>query len=232
MYRISLVVSLIFYCSFSFSQSAKVIEKFKAEYYSIAHNNLVSQAYPITKWVGVDTITYFIDGNLEYTNEKKLGKYLSSLTELTDIHFQEISAEEDALLVIVFGDLLEYFNENELDLNLMITSFGTWYNIKYGKDRNIKSAKFCIDPMRIDDFKYGTHCVNRLFLNSLGLTGEIKNTTSIFRDEEQGFIMSRRDKQMLKLHYLEEVKPGMVKEDLEQLFESEVDLGLVMKMKL
>lgn len=235
MYRILFTLVFSITSTFSFAQSERVIEGFKSEYYQIAHNNLVSNAYPITKWENIETIHYFIEGKLEYTNEKRFGKYLASLTELTGINFQKAQSKEEAQLIMEFGNLEEFFVENDIDLRLLYGGkTNSWYVVKYGDDRIIKSAKLCIDPKRIESYKYGAHSVTRLFLNCLGLPGKIQNTSSIFHNKfvDEGSQMSRRDKQMLRLHYLGSIKAGMIISHLEDTFSTKIDLAELIKTKL
>lgn len=230
------VALLYFLCHASMMcAQTKAIDNFISDYTDIAFNNEPSYSYLITKWKQGDTIDFFIEGHMKFMSERKFIKYFAELSEWTGLSFQKAETKEEANFHIIFGDLVKYFDDYELDPKLMQEpGLSACYKIIYGSDRLIKSASFCVDASRIELTQVGLHGIYRAMIDCLGMTGEIYNPGSIFHSDSNmaNTNVIRRDRQMLKLHYTNQIQAGMNRAEVAQVFNSGLNVGIIMKMKL
>lgn len=227
--KIHLTLLLFAWVTVSFAQSKKT-ETFLAEYASIATKKNQGIERPVTKW-RKDTIRYQFIGNLEYISRKAWAKFIEEIEKCTSKKLLE-STEAD--IIIYFGTMSGYYNTIGKQMPAYAEKFSSWTNKNWTKEYEITKASFCLVPLKINNPNYGLHVLKRSMLLSMGLNGANPNASSVLHKEftQSNYHFTKRDKQLLKLHYSSSIEPSMTAKEALRIADEEIDLEALMKEKL
>jgi len=228
------IVLIIIAITFSQAQSRKATQ-LKKDYLEVAHLKVVKTKTLLSKWEGIDTIHYYIEGKLQYMTEKSLRMFLQEMQELTGLTFVESKDKGKYQLLFFFGTLTHYsiFTQNEIPLHLVEKS-RTWYTFLTGPNNRLVKTSFCINPSQVKSQLEGRFYFQSLFLKCIGIRGNIEDELSIFfnyySNKNGGLTMG--DKRLVKLHYNPKIKSGMLDYLVEQTLNDSIDLEMFANEKL
>ncbi|QED36663.1 hypothetical protein FK178_02565 [Antarcticibacterium arcticum] len=236
MFNRSLLV-LLFISLLSFtanSQSRKALD-LKNDYLQSSFLVVNNTPSPLIKWELQNTIHYFVQGDLQYMSRKNWVRFITDLESLTGLEIIETTELQKAQIAIHFSDLEQFAALENIKLpGVDISHFDHWNSRKYNKQYQLERSAYCIVPNLITNNQRGTYNLQRLFLKSLGLLGEVDNEYSIFypRQTDNNRSLSKNDKRLIKIHYLPGIKPGMNKMEVESFLDTKLDLEELLKQKV
>ena len=163
------IVLIIIVVTFSQAQSRKA-SQLKKDYLEVAHWKVAETKTPLSKWEGIDTIRYHIEGKLQYMTEKGLRMFLQEMQELTGLTFVESKDKRNYQLLFFFGTLPDYsiFAQIDIPLNLVEKS-RTWHSLLTGPQNRLVKTSFCINPLQVKSQLEGRFYFQSLFLKCIGM---------------------------------------------------------------
>ena len=228
-----LLAFLTLFCTHANAQSNKD-KNFLDDYLSVSIWKVNHITVPLIRWQDKDTLHYNISGELRYLNHKSWNKFISSVEQATGLKIVETSNGSDAEIHIYFGSILSYFEHFNLDKRLIPDPrFNSWNNRQYDKDYALTRSSFCIDPTLIDNPNYGIYVLMSSFLKSLGILGRLIDEYSLFNPGYSGsnHKLTKYDKRFLKLHYHEDLRPGMLEDEIKSIAFDSINLESIRKEK-
>jgi hypothetical protein len=228
------IVLILLVATFSQAQSRKAVQ-LRKDYLEVAHLKVVETKTPLSKWEGIDTISYHIEGKLQYMTEKSLKMFLQEIQELTGLTFVESKDKGKYQILFFFGTLAGYstFTKNDIPLHLVEKS-RTWHSFLTGPNNRLLKTSFCINPSLVKSQLEGRFYFQSLFLKCIGIRGNTDDDLSIFckyySNKNSGLTMG--DKRLVKLHYNPKIKSGMLDYLVEQTLNDSIDLEMFANEKL
>jgi len=228
------IVFIIIVVTFSQAQSRKA-SQLKKDYLEVAHWKVAETKTPLSKWEGIDTIRYYIEGKLQYMTEKSLRMFLQEMQELTGLTFVESKDKRNYQLLFFFGTLTDYSKFAQIDIPLhLVEKSRTWYSFLTGPNNRLAKTSFCINPLQVKSQLEGRYYFQSLFLKCIGIRGNTDDDLSIFfkyySNKNSG--ISLTDKRLVKLHYNPKIKSGMLDYLVEQTLRDSIDLEMLVNEKL
>lgn len=228
------IVLILLVATFSQAQSRKAVQ-LRKDYLEVAHMKVVETKTPLSKWEGIDTIRYHVEGKLQYMTEKSLKMFLQEIQELTGLTFVESKDKGKYQILFFFGTLAGYstFTKNDIPLHLVEKS-RTWHSFLTGPNNRLVKTSFCINPSLVKSQLEGRFYFQSLFLKCIGIRGNTDDDLSIFfnyySNKNSGLTMG--DKRLVKLHYNPKIKSGMLDYLVEQTLNDSIDLEMFANEKL
>lgn len=209
------ISALLFTYDPAFCQSKKS-DKFIGEYADVALWTVGKKRQPLMKWGESDTIRYRIYGNLRYMNQQEWDIYVAEIAELIGKTIIPTN-QRDFDIIMFFGTLRDYADFTGVNVGSKGgTIYGAWGDRRWNEQYELTYASACIDPSRLKSNISGVFLVKQQFLRTLGLLGGIENQYSIFntRGFDNNKSLSKKDRQYIRLHYTNDVKAGLSRNDL------------------
>lgn len=215
------------------AQSRKA-QNLKIEFMQSTSKVVNNQVMPLYKWEGVSTINYTIIGDQSVMTAKNWKSFISDIEALTGLEITEVTAREEAQIVIYFTSIDHYAAQEKVRLpEVDISHFDHWIARKNNSNFQLQNISFCIVPLT-EDRKRGNFRLQNLFLNALGIQGEQDNEYSIFHKypTDHNRSLSKNDRRIVKMYYLPQVKAGMQSNELSQVLDASVDMEMLAKEKI
>lgn len=228
------IVLIILVVTFSQAQSRKA-SQLKKDYLEVAHWKVAETKTPLSKWEGIDTIRYHVEGKLQYMTEKGLRMFLKEMQELTGLTFVESKDKRKYQLLFFFGTLTDYSKFTQIDIPLnLVEKSSTWQSFLAGPHNQLVKTSFCINPAQVKSQLEGRFYFQSLFLKGIGIRGNINDELSIFFNcySNKNSGLTLKDKRLVKLHYNPKIKSNMLDYLVEQTLRDSIDLEMLVNEKL
>lgn len=233
--RSLLIILFISLLSFNANSQSRKAQDLKKDYLQSSFLVINNYPSPLIKWELTTPIQYFFKGDLKYMSRKNWDRFITDLESLTGLEIIETNELQKAQISIHFSDLEDFAALEKIELpGVDLSHFDHWNSRKYNKQFQLERSAFCLVPNRITNNQRGTYNLQRLFLKSLGLLGDLDNEYSIFntRQTDNNRTLSKNDKRLIKIHYLPGIKPGMNRIDVDTFLDKELDLEELLKEKV
>ncbi len=229
-----LAFSLVLLTSVVFAQDKKTI-KFVDNYLNAAFWNVQGTDQPLVKWGdNVDTLMFKVVGQLDFVTEKSWDAFLSEIQSLSGKILIETKIGEYHILIFL-GELYEYAKITGAQVpSNSLNRFNNWSSRNWDTNYNLTKTSFCIVPNKMKDKNEAVYRLNKGFLKSMGMLGELDDEFSIFYQypATSNADLSRDDKRLLKLHYHSAIKSGEDKASLKKALFALPNIDELAKEKL
>ena len=215
-----------------YSQSRK-IENLKKDYIECALQNFDDKTLPIIKWENKDTLKYHINGTFRFMSKRNWERFLNEIEILSNIKIVESKNIHESDINIFFGELYDYFDLYNINVsrNLISSNFDNWHNRNYNSNKQLTNTSYCISS-KTKDSRRGVYNLQKLFLKSMGLIGELENDTSLFNKQntDANTHLQKDDKRIIRIHYDNSIKAGMTTPEVTKVLDT-FDLQTILDTK-
>ena len=133
-----------------------------------------------------------------------------------------------------FGSLDSYAQAYAVDMprSVDVSHFDYYESREYNRQKQLKSASFCLVPSQIKTSQRGRFLLMHLFVRALGMLGSLDSTYSLFyKHQTAGNLhLKRPDKRLIRMHYTSDLKAGMPADAVRNVLHK-MDLESILKEK-
>lgn len=174
----------------------------------------------ITKWV--TDIRIFVSGEYPLHLDTELDKIINEINDLSEsIQLSRTTSKDKANYQIYFGTGEQYSQIEPNAKAYVDNNFGLLW-VYWNANNEIYQGSMYVDIERTGDQDAQKHLLREELTQSLGLLNDsYKYSESIFyQDWTQTTEYSELDKQLIKVLYSKEIKPGMTQQQVNQVVRS------------
>lgn len=232
------VTVLLLPFALSAQTQSKKAKQFAESYLQVSNKEQKPGEYlAVRKWKTDTTYTFGIIGKPKGLKEKDIEAYMSEIGEIIGIKFQR-KDEASAHFLVYFGKLSEFhiysdgrpytYGEDVINRNL------SYYLYRINKANEYTRYHLGIDTDKLEQSRDAHLHTKRYLLQAfglfLGLNEEYNMLSKKYDREKAPMRLTKKDRDLIRLHYQPEIKSGMLKDRLAELIE-QMDLDAFLKKK-
>jgi outer membrane lipoprotein-sorting protein len=224
-YSVSIFLILLFTIPHSVSSQGNKEQALKNHYLNVCQINYESGGYhPLFKWNR--DIKYTIEGNKSSKWDNKILRWMSKIKSKFPFRIVYVSEREEADLIIFIGDSYLYYTQFFNSIRILNLP-NQYFSYKLDKEKNLDYVHFCVNVKVLEGNNRARYHIQRYLLKSFGMAGSSNTRKTIFAEyyylrrwQNVAIKWSKKDLMTLKIHYNENLKSGMRRDEVKEVVKS------------
>ncbi|OJJ21449.1 hypothetical protein BKI52_12945 [marine bacterium AO1-C] len=219
--KVTICTSLIFViCLFNTSTTSaqKYTPQAKKYFKEIAIGSEYGRGKKVVKWT--KNMKIFVMGEKIPAMEQELDKIIQELNQLIrPIKLQRVYNKSQANFHVFFGSVNQYLNKVEGNARRYARRNLAMFYIYYGKQGTINKGSMYVDTYTMKAKETRKHLLREELTQALGLMNDsYKYPKSVFYQKfSRSTTYTKIDKQIIRLLYNNQIRPGMSRQQVEQV---------------
>lgn len=212
-------ITLIFFLFHSYSTfSQKFSPQAKNYFKEIAIGSEYGRGKKVVKWT--KNMKIFVMGDKIPAMEQELDRIIRELNQLVrPIKLQRVYSKNQANFYVFFGPVNQYLNKVERNASRYARRNLAMFYVYYGRKGTINKGSMYVDTYTMKAKDTRKHLLREELTQALGLMNDsYKYPNSVFYQKfSRAINFAKIDKQIIRLLYNNKIKPGMNRQQVEQI---------------